>query len=100
MRRILIVLVFAGVAFGSGVAVDRYALSRLRSRHAGSSAGSDSLGESISEFAANNTDDVVIAGQPGGKPVTAASSVDSIVAALRNAMNRPNDRRGYLVASK
>src|SRR6478736_1494300 len=100
MRRILVVLLACGVAFAAGMVVDRYALSHSRVHRAGADAAANSLGEYPSDLGADGTKGVSLTGKPGGKPVNPSSSVDSIVAAIRNAMNRPNDRRGYLTASK
>ena len=99
MTRLLLVLVLGGLAFAAGIAVDRFALPHSPGQRAGSIAVSDSLDSFEAEAPADLSGNAAGTRKPGQKSVSKATSVDAVVAALRNAMNRPNDRRGYLQAT-
>src|SRR5262245_57733204 len=100
MRRVFVMILAGGLAFGAGVVVDRYGLPHSAPSRFRTSTGISSLGENDPDLLGNNSESVSAERDRGGKSGTSSNSVDAVVAALRNAMNRPNDRRGYLTASK
>src|SRR5262245_27086863 len=105
MRFVLVVLITAALAFLGGVVVDHYALPHAPGKASGwhgaqdGSLGPDSSGMASSGLAEHNQP---ATSQPGGTTLgaTASSSTESIVIALKRAMARPSDRRGYTEANK